>query len=83
MRYTSQTEEVVEEDHTTVKIAFQAALATAPDDARLISEFAMFTWKALGDLDAAEELHNKAVALAPHDAEIQASYALFLWQCDE
>lgn len=83
MRYTSQTEEVVEEDHITVKIAFQAALATAPDDARLISEFAMFTWKALGDLDAAEELHNKAVALAPHDAEIQASYALFLWQCDE
>jgi len=83
MRYMSQTEVVVEEDHSAVKTAFEAALATAPDDARLVSEFAMFTWKALGDLDAAEELYNKAVALAPHDADIQASHALFLWQCDE
>jgi tetratricopeptide (TPR) repeat protein len=77
---TSQTEAV---DHSAVKMAFHAALASAPDDARLLSEFAMFTWKSLDDLDAAEELYNKALELAPHDADIQASHALFLWQCDE
>lgn len=83
LSYTSQTEVVVKEDHSAVKMAFLAALASTPDDARLVSEFAMFTWKSLGDLDAAEELYNKALALAPHDADIQASHALFLWQCDE
>lgn len=83
LRYAGTTPVVVEEDRSAVNMAFQAALATSPDDAKLVSEFAMFTWKALGDLDAAEELYDRAVALAPHDADIQASHALFLWQCDE
>jgi hypothetical protein len=63
--------------------AFHAALADSPADARLVSEFAMFTWKALGDVDTAEELYNKALAMAPQDPNIQANHALFLWQCDE
>jgi Tfp pilus assembly protein PilF len=70
-------------DITEVKMAFHAALESTPGDARLVSDFAMFTWKALGDVDAAEDLYNKALELAPHDANIQASHALFLWQCDE
>lgn len=63
--------------------AFHAALESSPGDPRLLSEYAMFTWESLGDLDAAEELFNQALELAPHDPSIQASHALFLWQCDD
>lgn len=78
---TSSQSDVV--DQSGVNAAFLAALASSPDDARLVSEYAMFTWKSLNDVDGAEELYNKALELAPHDVNIQASHAQFLWQCDE
>nr|PNR53781.1 hypothetical protein PHYPA_007456 [Physcomitrium patens] len=80
---TSSTEVRAPVDNEAVKMAFEAALENAPGNARIVSEYAMFTWKTLGDIDAAEMLYNKALELAPHDADIQASHALFLWQCDE
>lgn len=70
-------------DNAAVKMAFEAALENAPSNAKIISDYAAFTWKSLGDVDVAEELFNKALELAPYDANIQASHALFLWQCDE
>ncbi|KAG0629060.1 hypothetical protein M758_1G073700 [Ceratodon purpureus] len=80
---TSQAEVPATVDINAVKMAYHAALERSPADARLVSEFAMFTWKAMGNVDAAEELYNKALELAPNDSNIQANHALFLWQCDE
>ncbi|KAG0595527.1 hypothetical protein M758_UG174100 [Ceratodon purpureus] len=79
---TSLTEVLPKPDNSAAVYNFHAALENTPTDARLVSEFAMFTWKSLGDVDAAEELFNKALELAPYDPAIQASHALFLWQCD-
>lgn len=66
-----------------VRNDFHAALECTPGDAYLVSEYALFTWTSLGDVNAAEELYCKGMALAPDDPSIQASHALFLWQSDD
>lgn len=70
-------------DNATVAKAFDAALEAAPRDAKLLSQFATFKWKAMADEDAAEELFNRALEVSPDDSEILASYALYLWQSDQ
>ncbi|KAH9565045.1 hypothetical protein CY35_04G057300 [Sphagnum magellanicum] len=62
---------------------FEAALQADPRDPRLLSEYALFSWKSLGDADKAENLYKQALEQTPDSPDILASYALFLWQCDE
>lgn len=63
--------------------SFEVALQDASHDSQHLSDFAVFSWKSLGDMDKVEELYQEALDASPDDTDILASYASFLWQCDE
>lgn len=64
--------------------SFELAMQDVSCDSQHLSDFAMFSWKSLGDVDKAEELYQEALDHASCDnTEILASYANFLWQCDQ
>lgn len=64
--------------------SFELAIQDVPYDSQHLSDFAIFSWKSVGDVDKAEELYQEALDHASCDnTEILASYANFLWQCDQ
>lgn len=63
--------------------SFEGAMQEVSHDLQHLSEFAVFLWKSLGDVDKAEELYQEALVADPDDTDVLASYANFLWQCDQ
>nr|XP_024373113.1 uncharacterized protein LOC112281143 [Physcomitrium patens]PNR56040.1 hypothetical protein PHYPA_006937 [Physcomitrium patens] len=66
-----------------LKEVFEAALQDSPWNPHIMSEFAGFTWDAMGDPDAAEKLYTQAIDALPDDPDVLASHALFLWHSDQ
>lgn len=67
---------------------FETAMQGSAQDPQLLSDFAVFTCRAMGDFDRAEELFDDALGVsssscAHADSSMLASHAHFLWQCDQ
>lgn len=67
---------------------FETAMQGCAQDPQLLSDFAVFTCRAMGDFDRAEELFDDALGVsssssAHADSSMLASHAHFLWQCDQ
>jgi len=64
--------------------SFEEAMQNVSFDSQHLSDFAVFSWKSLGDVDKAEDLYQEALDHAsPDNTDVLASYANFLWQCDQ
>jgi Tfp pilus assembly protein PilF len=54
---------------------YQEPLAATPDDAKLLSYYAIFHEVVLGDTQRAQELYETALSIAPRDAQVLYAYA--------
>lgn len=63
-----------------VEKCFKKAIESEEVDAETYSKYAVFQWKVLNDLWAAEENFLEAISADPTNSFYAANYANFLWQ---